>query len=498
MSRRSAWRRCRSPWVAAAALVLVACRTDLPPERPNVILILADDLGWGELGSYGQARIRTPVLDRLAADGLRFTNHYAGSPVCAPSRDVLLTGLHSGHAYIRDNDEMTERGDVWGDTTIEGQRPLLPETYTLGRLFQDAGYVTGAIGKWGLGGPATSGEPNLQGFDHWYGYLCQREAHNYYPTHLWRNGVKDALPGNVWFRAHQSLPKTADPRDPASYAAYAGETYAMDALVAEALGFIRRHRADPFFLYLPLPVPHLALQVPESSLDEYRGAFPEEPYTGDRGYLPHPAPRAAYAAMITRMDSEIGRILALLAELGLAERTIVMFTSDNGPSWVGGVDPEYFDSAGGLRGRKAQLQEGGIRVPFLVRWPGRAPAGETTDHVSYFADYMATFADLAGLETPVETDGVSFLPTIVGDSAGQERAPWLYWEFQGMQAVRLGNWKAFRPEPDAPLELYELAADPGESVDRADAHAGLVAEITRIMSEARTESPLFPLRSERN
>ena len=498
MRQGTAWYRRASYLVTPLALLLSACQSELPTERPNVILILADDLGWGELGSYGQTRIRTPVLDRLAADGLRFTNHYSGSPVCAPSRDVLLTGLHSGHAYIRDNDELPERGDVWGDTTIEGQRPLLPDTYTLGRLFRDAGYVTAAIGKWGLGGPGTSGEPNLQGFDHWYGYLCQREAHNYYPTHLWRNGVKDPLPGNAWFPAHQRLPAHADPLDAGSYGAYAGRTYSMDMLVAEALEFIRRHRADPFFLYLPFPVPHLALQVPDSSLSDYRNAFPDEPYTGDRGYLPHPEPRAAYAAMITRMDAEIGRILDLLAELGLAERTIVMFTSDNGPSWVGGVDLAFFHSTGGLRGRKAQLREGGIRVPLLVRWPGRTPADAATDHVSYFADYMATFADLVGLDTPTGTDGVSFLPTIVGDTAGQKRVPWLYWEFQGMQAVRLDDWKGFRPDPDAPLELFDLAVDVAETENRADAHPELVAELERIMSEARTESVLFPLRVERD
>jgi arylsulfatase A-like enzyme len=460
---------------------------------PNVILILADDLGWGELGSYGQTRIRTPVLDRLAAEGVRFTQHYAGSPVCAPSRDVLLTGLHSGHAYIRDNDELPERGDVWGDTTIEGQRPILPDTYTLGRLFQDAGYVTGVIGKWGLGGPGSSGEPNLQGFDHWYGYLCQREAHNYYPTHLWRNGVKDPLPGNSYFKPHQRLPETADPLDAAAYAGYAGQTYAMDAMADEALRFIRDHQAEPFFLYLPFPVPHLALQVPESSVAEYRGEFPETPYTGDRGYLPHPEPRAAYAAMITRMDGEIGRILDLLSELELDDRTLVLFTSDNGPSWVGGVDREFFDSTAGLRGRKAQLREGGIRVPLIAWWPGRAPAGEVTDHVSSFADYMVTFANLLGLSLPVETDGVSFLPSLAGRVAEQSPVPWLYWEFHGAQAVRFGDWKAFRERADAPLELYDLSSDPAETTNLAAARPDLVAEAETILAEARTESVLFPL-----
>lgn len=461
--------------------------------RPNVILILADDLGWGELGSYGQTRIRTPVLDRLAQEGVRFTQHYAGSPVCAPSRDVLLTGLHSGHAYIRDNDELPDRGDVWGDTMIEGQRPILSDTYTLGRLFQDAGYVTGAIGKWGLGGPGSSGEPNLQGFDHWYGYLCQREAHNYYPTHLWRNGDKAPLTGNPYFKAHQRLPESADPRDPAVYLSYSGETYAMDAMADEALRFIRDHRAEPFFLYLPFPVPHLALQVPDSSLAEYRGAFPETPYVGDRGYLPHPEPRAAYAAMITRMDGEIGRILDLLSELGLDEQTIVLFTSDNGPSWVGGVDREFFDSTGGLRGRKAQLREGGIRVPLIAWWPGRAPAGETSDHISGFADYMATFSELLGVRPPGEIDGVSFLPTIVGRGTEQARAPWLYWEFHGAQAVRFGDWKAFRERADSPLELYDLASDPAETMDLAAGRPDLVTEAEAILADARTESVLFPL-----
>lgn len=460
---------------------------------PNVILILADDLGWGELGSYGQTRIRTPVLDRLAAEGMRFTQHYAGSPVCAPSRDVLLTGLHSGHAYIRDNDELPERGDVWGDTTIEGQRPILPDTYTLGRLFQDAGYVTGVIGKWGLGGPGSSGEPNLQGFDHWYGYLCQREAHNYYPTHLWRNGVKDPLAGNAYFKPHQRLPGDADPLDPAVYAGYSGQTYAMDVMAEEALRFIRDHRAQPFFLYIPFPVPHLALQVPDSSVAEYRDEFPETPYAGDRGYLPHPEPRAAYAAMITRMDREIGRILDLLSELGLDERTLVLFTSDNGPSWVGGVDREFFGSTGGLRGRKAQLREGGIRVPLIAWWPGRAPAGAVSDHVSGFADYMATFADLVEVRPPGETDGVSFLPTIAGQGTKQTRAPWLYWEFHGAQAVRFGDWKAFRERVDAPLELYDLASDPSETTNLAASRPDLVAEAETILVGARTESVLFPL-----
>ena len=490
--------------VAASALIAAAaCSGSGSPQsgrevaarpRPNVVFVLADDLGWGELGSYGQARIRTPALDRMAREGLRFTDHYSGSPVCAPSRDVLLTGLHAGHAYIRDNDELPERGDVWGDTLLEGQRPLLPDTYTLGRLFQDAGYVTAAIGKWGLGGPGSSGEPNLQGFDHWVGYLCQREAHNYYPTHLWKNGEKLPLPGNAWFSAHQRLPADADPDDPASYAPYSGATYAVDVMMGEAETFLRAHRDEPFFLYLPLPLPHLALQVPDGEVSAYRGAFPEEPYTGDRGYLPNREPRAAYAAMISRLDDGVGHVLALLEELGLEERTLVVFTSDNGPSWVGGVDPAFFTSSGGLRGRKAQLWEGGIRVPLLARWPGRVPAGAVSAQASGFADWMATFADLLDRRPPAG-DGVSLLPTLLGASGEPSASGALYWEFQGAQAIRFGTWKAMRPAPGAPLELYDLGADPGESMDLAPYRSDLVAEAERRLAGARTESELFPLRS---
>ncbi len=461
---------------------------------PNVVFVLADDLGWGELGSYGQARIRTPALDRMAREGLRFTDHYSGSPVCAPSRDVLLTGLHTGHAYIRDNDELPERGDVWGDTLLEGQRPIRPGTYTLGRLFEDAGYVTAAIGKWGLGGPGSGGEPNLQGFDRWLGYLCQREAHNYYPTHLWRDGEKLPLPGNPWFSAHQRLPEDADPDDPASYARYSGATYSVDVMMDEAEAFLRAHRDEPFFLYLPLPLPHLALQVPEEEVAAYRGAFPEEPYTGDRGYLPHREPRAAYAAMISRLDRGVGRLLALLAELDLDDRTLVVFTSDNGPSWVGGVDPAFFASAGGLRGRKAQLREGGIRVPLLARWPGRVPADAVSGHAAGFADWMATFAELLGRPSP-PGDGVSLLPTLLGEPGRQAPSGALYWEFQGAQAIRFGSWKAIRPGPDVPLQLYDLAADPGETVDLAPLRPGVVEEAERRLAGSRTESELFPLRA---
>lgn len=482
----------RAMGLGAAALSLGPFHGCASGRPPNVVFIMADDLGYGEVGCYGQDKIHTPSIDRIASEGMRFTQHYSGSPVCAPSRCVLLTGLHTGHAYIRDNDEWGERGDVWHDPELEGQRPLPEGTFTLGHLFKNAGYVTGAIGKWGLGGPANSGEPNRQGFDHWYGYLCQRVAHNYYPTHLWRNGERDVLEGNEYYFPHQRLPDEANPRDPASYEAYKGQVYAPDVMAEEALSFIRNHAREPFFLYLPFTIPHAALQVPDDSLAEYSGSFQDEPYLGERGYLPHPEPRAAYAAMVTRMDRDIGRILDLLEELGLAEDTLVIFTSDNGPTFNGGTDSEYFDSAAGLRGLKTELYEGGIRVPMVARWPGRIPAGATSDLPSAFWDFMPTFADLLGQPLPGPTDGVSLLPTLRGGE-GKQRHGYLYWEFQGMQAVRAGSWKAYRLAGTGDFELYDLDQDRSETNNVAGENPEVVARIAKIMESARTESELFPL-----
>jgi len=463
--------------------------------RPNVIFMMADDLGYGELGCYGQTKIRTPNIDALASGGMKFTQHYSGSPVCAPSRCSLLTGKHTGHAYIRGNDEMRERGDVWHDPALEGQRPLPPGTETIGTLLQRAGYATGAIGKWGLGGPESTGRPNRQGFDHFYGYLCQRVAHNYYPTHLWRNGEKDILEGNDYFYPHQEFPGDGDPDDQAAYAGYAGKEYSLDPMVEEALDFIRAHREKPFFLYLPFTVPHVALQVPEDSLKEYAGAFPETPYLGERGYLPHPTPRAAYAAMVSRMDRGIGRIMALVKALGLDEDTLVIFTSDNGPTFNGGTDSAFFESAGPLRGLKASVYEGGIRVPMIARWPGKIAPGSQSGHISAFWDFYPTFADLIGAETPADVDGISLLPTLLGGPAGQEEHAYLYWEFRGgMQAVRMGDWKAVRLTPSDPIELYNLREDLGETRDVAGAHQEVVARVAEIMATGRTESELFPLR----
>ncbi len=481
---------------AAALLVLMmACespREDAATEAPpNIIYILADDLGYGELGSYGQTKIKTPHLDRLAAEGLRFTQHYSGSPVCAPSRCTLLTGKHTGHCQVRDNYEL----GGFADDEERGQLPLKPGTTTLGTMLRGQGYATAAIGKWGLGGPESTGIPNEQGFDLFYGYLDQKQAHNYYPTHLWRNTEWDTL-RNPYFHPHQRF-EGDDPNDPAAYEPYKGPDYAGDLMADEAVQFIRDNQDGPFFLYMPHPVPHLALQVPDEELVQYEGAFDEEPYLGDKGYLPHIRPQSAYAAMITRMDAHVGRILAVLDELGLADNTLVIFSSDNGPTYVGGVDTALFKSAGPLRGGKGEVYEGGIRVPMITRWPGRIAPGATTDHVSAFWDVLPTLAELTGAASPSDINGVSFLPTLLGQG---EQAPSseLYWEYHGRnwggaQAVRLGDWKGVRhgghDDANAPIELYNLATDIGEQHDVAAEHPEVVAQIKAIM-DSRTVSEI--------
>jgi len=486
-----------APIAAAALLLTASCQQspELAPateNRPNIIYIYADDLGYNEVGAYGQEKIRTPNLDRLAAEGMRFTQHYSGSAVCAPSRAVLLTGKHSGHAFIRGNKEL----GGWGPDEPEGQWPLAAEEVTLAEILQQNGYATGAMGKWGLGGPDAHGHPNLQGFDHYYGYLCQRVAHNYYPTHLWRNGDKDMLPGNDWFSAHQRLEEP--PSDYADYDRYQGTTYAPDLIADEALRFIRDNAEHPFFLYYPTIVPHVAIQVPEDSLAEYEDEFVETPYLGDQSYLPHPTPRAAYAAMITRMDRNVGRVLDLVAELGLDDNTIIMFSSDNGPTWVGGSDLEFFDGNGVLRGRKQQLYEGGIRVPMLARWPGHIEPGTVTDHLSAQWDVLATVLDIVdidGAEAPEDTDGISFAPTLFGDGE-QEQHEVMYWELGRQQAVRLGEWKLYRRANGdgdiVDVELFNLANDIGEQDNLAEARPELVAELIEVAARSRVPSEIFP------
>jgi arylsulfatase A-like enzyme len=460
---------------------------------PNVVFVLADDLGWAELGSYGQRKIRTPSLDRLAAEGVRFTQHYSGNAVCAPSRSVLLTGRHPGHTPIRDNREVQP----------EGQVALPAATVTLAELFKARGYATGAMGKWGLGPPGSEGDPLKQGFDRFFGTNCQRQAHSHYPTHLYDDDRMLPL-DNPRFSAHQKLPDGLDPQDQASYAGYAGKDYAPDLVWERARAFVRENWDRPFFLYLPASVPHLALQVPEDSLAEYRGIWPDPPYRGDKSYLPHPSPRAAYAAMVTRMDREVGRLLDLVQELGLDERTIVVFTSDNGPTYdrLGGSDSAFFESAGSFRGLKGSLYEGGVRVPAIVRWPGRVPAGLVSERVTGFEDWLPTLLELAGArgDVPGEVDGVSFAPTLLGRP--QEPRPFLYREFPGyggQQTVRVGDWKAVRQglgsEGLPRTELYDLAADAGETRDVAGEHPEVVARLEAVLAREHQPSAAFPLRA---
>lgn len=473
---------------------------DKTPARPNIVFILADDLGYGDIGPFGQKKIRTPTLDRLAAEGMKFTQHYAGNAVCAPSRCVLLTGLHPGHAFIRDN-----RG-----VKPEGQFPIPAETVTLPKLLRQAGYVTGAFGKWGLGAPGSTGEPLRQGIDRFYGYNCQALAHNYYPTTLWDDNRRVNL-NNPEFSAHQKLPAGANAADPAAYAGFTGRDYSPDLIADQARAFVRANRDRPFFLYWPTTVPHLALQVSEDSLQEYLGQFPEVPYQGDRGYLPHRTPLAAYAAMITRFDREIGRLLALLDELGLAGNTLIVFTSDNGPlagpllGRLGGTDADFFVSAGPLRNGKATLHEGGIRVPMIIRWPGRIAPATTSEQVTGFEDWLPTLLDLIGRPdlTPAHLDGISFAPVLRGEK--QAPRPFLYREFPnrvGQQCVRLGDWKGVRQDLQAwkgeartepPMELYNLATDIGEKTNVAAQHPDIVARIVALMREQHVPSKDFPL-----
>jgi arylsulfatase len=472
-----------------------------PESPPNIVFIIADDLGYGDLGCFGQKQIRTPNLDRLAAEGMRFTTHYSGNNVCAPSRCVLMTGLHPGHAYIRNNRQ--------AQGFPEGQEPVPPGALKLPLMLKERGYTLGGFGKWGLGPMGSTGDPLRQGFDRWFGYNCQGVAHNFYPTHLWDNDKQIPL-GNPKFASQQKFPDDLDPANPANFARYSGQDYSADLIAEQAREFVRANRERPFFLYYPTTVPHLALQVPQDSLDEYAGQFEEEPYLGDRGYLPHPKPRAAYAAMITRMDREIGRLLDLIRELGLHERTIVVFTSDNGPLYNrhGGTDADFFNSAGGLRGRKGSFYEGGFRVPCLVRWTGHVAPGTTSDRVTGFEDWLPTLFDLAGAgdSIPAGLDGISFAPTLAGES--QPPRPFLYREspgYGGQQCVREGDWKAIRVNlhPGAQardktpgrIELYNLAADSAETTDLASRHPDIVARLHDVMKREHVPSPVFPLRA---
>jgi arylsulfatase len=456
------------------AALLLLMTTAAAAEQPNIIFLLADDLGWRDLGCYGQAKIRTPHLDQLATEGMRFTQAYSGNAVCAPSRCCLMTGKHPGHAFVRDNRQWKP------NVQWSGQIPLPEGTITLPALLKKHGYATGAAGKWGLGAPENSGDPLKHGFDHFFGYYCQAHAHNHYPAYIFRNGAKVNLEGNDG---------TAT-----------GKQFTQDLFEAEALAFIRDHKDRPFFLYLPFTVPHLAIQVPEDALAEYRGRFEETPYTG-KAYQPHDTPRAGLAAMITRMDRSVGRVMSLLKELQLDERTLVLFSSDNGPvGSYAGSDNVFFGSRGELRGWKGSLYEGGIRVPLLARWPGKIKPDSTSNLPVAFWDVLPTLCKVAGVQSPTDSDGISFLPALLGREQAR-RHEFLYWEFPsygGQQAVRLADWKGVRQTLQmgpSPIELYDLAQDPSETTDLAAKHVEIVERIRTIMQREHTPSALFPLPS---
>ncbi len=469
-------------------------------EQPNIVYILADDLGYAELGCYGQEKIETPHIDALAANGIRFTQHYSGSPVCAPSRCVLMTGKHTGNAHIRGNDEWGERGDTWNfakavdDPNLEGQRPLPVGTNTIGSLLQSVGYKTAIVGKWGLGAPLTDGIPTKQGFDFFYGYNCQRQAHTFYPRHLWKNEEKDWLDNDLVVPGTK-LDEGADPNDPASYARYQLNDYTPELMLREALGFVRESKDSPFFLYFASPIPHVPLQAPQDWVEHYRKKFgPEEPYLGDKGYFPNRTPRATYAAMVSYLDEQVGDIVAELKAQGVYDNTLILFSSDNGPTYNGGSDSAFFDSAAPFKSEygwaKGFSTEGGIRVPMVASGKGVVHGGRTSQHISAFWDVLPTVCELAGAPIPDDVDGLSFVPTLM--DRPQDAHAFLYWEFpayQGQQAVRMGDWKALRRnifKGNMKLELFNLRTDPREQFDVADSNPEVVARIEAIMERERT------------
>lgn len=466
-----------------------------PAQRPNIVFILADDLGYRELGCFGQNLIQTPNIDQLAAEGMRFTQHYCGNAVCAPSRCVLMTGKHPGHAFVRNNKS----------TPPEGQQPIPAEEVTLAELMQECGYITGAFGKWGLGGPESTGEPLRQGLNRFFGYNCQSHAHSYYPSYLWSNNEHVLLRNDPPVPGHASLAKGADPSNPKSYDQFKGQDYAPDRINEQALEFIRKNKGRPFFLYYPSVIPHVALHVPDEDLKPYLElGWKDPPFTRGKGYgyTPHFTPRAAYAAMITRLDRYVGNIVRELEKQGVRDNTMIVFTSDNGTTHLGlEVDYNFFESVGELRGLKGSLYEGGVRVPTLVNWPGRVAAGSTSDRISGFEDWMPTLLDIAGagVQAPDDTDGISLAPTLFGKQ--QKPRPFLYREFAGyggQQSIRAGDWKAIRQnmaKGQLKTELYNLHDDIGETKDVASDNPEVVARLENLMKQEHVPSEMFPLRA---
>jgi len=470
--------------------------------KPNIIYILADDLGYGDLGAYGQTKIETPNIDRLASAGMLFTSHYSGSPVSAPSRCVLLTGKHTGHSQVRGNDEWSDRGDVWNyramiaDSTLEGQRPLETGTVTVSRLLQQSGCKTGMIGKWGLGAPHTESIPTKMGFDYFFGINCQRMAHTYYPPFLYENKNRFPLDNDI-IAPHTTLTAGADIFNPASYSDFNLNEYAPEIMFSKLTGFVDDNKNNPFFLYWATPIPHAALQAPQKWIDYYVKKFgDEQPYTGDHGYFPHRYPHAAYAAMISYLDEQVGQLVGQLKTLGLYENTVIIFSSDNGPTYNGGTDSPWFDSGGPFRSEegygKGNVNEGGIRVPMIASWPSVIRSGTVSNHISAFWDILPTLCEIAGVVPPDSTDGISFLPELTGKK--QKTHEYLYWEFPesgGQQAVIKGNFKAVRKNMhsgNTEFQLFDLSNDREETTDIADKHPEIINDIERIIKNEHQRS----------
>ena len=432
------------------------------PQQPNIIFIMADDLGYRHLGSYGQEKIETPHIDQLAAEGMSFTQSYAGATVCAPSRSVLMTGLHGGHTPVRGN---------------TGGQPIADSDITVAEVLKKAGYATGGFGKWGLGDEGTTGHPLEQGFDEFVGYLHQVHAHFYYPYWLVDGHGKIMLPENEGRKQAR---------------------YAHDVIVERAIEFIRKNKDRPFFCYLPVTIPHVELAVPESSLEQYKGRWPETPGAQEKraGYIVSSTPKATYAAMVSHLDRDVGRIAALVKELGIDERTIIIFTSDNGGQGGADVQEEFFKANGELRGFKGSMYEGGLRVPMIVRWPERIRPGAVTEHITHFTDMMPTFAKFAGASVPSPTNGISFVPTLLGQGK-QEQHDFLYWELVGNDGVirrrgaRMGEWKLAQQNISEPPELYNLESDLGETTDLATKHPEIVKKIEARIEAERTEATSY-------
>ncbi|MEO8823441.1 MAG: arylsulfatase [Ginsengibacter sp.] len=465
--------------------------------KPNIVFILADDIGYGDVGPYGQKKIETPNIDALAKNGMLFTQYYA-MPVCAPSRYSLMTGYNSGHAFIRGNDEWDQRGDVWdfkameANPSLEGQLPIPDSTITVAKVLKKAGYRTALVGKWGLGGPMSTGIPNQQGFDYFFGSLCQRQDHQYYPGHLWENIYRVPLNNKIQ-DPNIKFPAGLDPLDLKNYKEYSQEDYAPDLIIKAALQFIDQNKEQPFFLYFPDPLPHASMQAPERWVDYYHKKFGnEKPFAGG-SYVPCRYPRATRAAMVSLFDEHVGQIVQKLKETGVYDNTIIIVSSDNGSSNEGGADCEFFDSNGPFKNEygwgKGFLYEGGIREPFIASWPGKIKPGTKSDLVCATWDVMPTLCKIINANIPANIDGINLLPTLLENQQKQEKHPFLYWEFPqygGQQAVRLGKWKGIRFDMlkgNMKIKLFDLDNDIQEQHDVAGQYPEVVKKIEEIMEK---------------